>query len=240
MKKPFIHKILVIGAGGTGSALFIPLCRYLSSQAYDGRVVIADGDKYEISNADRQNFSQDFIGDNKAQYQVMVAESVIPSDNITYDLIYVDRFLTKEDINNLVEEHTIVVNCVDNKAARKYVEDRVLELNNAYHICCGNEKTSGQTTITARVNGKLITKSLYDLYPKFNSVDGDRSVMSCEEMAQLPSGGQIIMANMTAAVLALNFIQQIFTDNISCSAVEFMTNWNSFKQIHPIEKVLVR
>lgn len=203
-----IDKVIVLGAGGTGSLLISALARYLNSSGFDGSLVIIDGDAYSNTNVDRQLFGTSAIGQNKAEYQAKVLEAHLP--NFAAKCVtFLAEYVGKDDIETLVTENTVVINCTDNMAARKYVEDKVLTLENGTHICCGNELNTGQVQIHHRKDGKSITPSIYDRIPKFNSTADDRATMSCEELAALPGGGQLIVANMMAATLALMYMIQI-------------------------------
>lgn len=207
------NKIIVLGAGGTGSALLPFLARYLFSQNYKGRLIIVDGDEYSESNLERQLFATKFIGENKAKYQAGLIASHLPT--LADSVEYIDEYLTKDAIEEIINDGTIVINCVDNFAARKYVEDKVVSLNTAAHICCGNELSNGQVQISLRVDGKEITPTIYKAIPKFDSVNDDRAKMSCEELGALPSGGQLVSANLMAGALALNYVIMLFSDNIA-------------------------
>lgn len=199
-----VDKILVIGAGGTGSWLLGPLARYLYSQKFTGKLTIADGDDYTESNLSRQMFGLKFVGENKAAYHAKVLLTQIPE---LEDVIeYLDEYLGKKEIDALVQENVIVINCVDNFACRKYVEDRIQQLDNAIHICAGNELKNGQVQISVRKDGKNVTRPIFEAIPKFNSTNDDRATLSCEDIAKLPSGGQLISANFMAAALALNYL----------------------------------
>lgn len=228
------NKIVVLGCGGTGSILIPSLIRYLYSIEYSGQLIFVDGDKYSDTNITRQIFNLNMVGYNKAHYQAKSAVNQMPC--YEKQVSFIDKFLNQNDINDLVEENTVVFNCVDNKAARKFVEDRVSVLSDAAHICCGNETTFGQVQIHYRKNGVSLTPTIYNSVPEFNSADDDRSKLSCEELAALPGGGQLICANMMAASLALNYFMQItskspvFQDNtwVYCGTTEFDCKTNSF------------
>jgi molybdopterin/thiamine biosynthesis adenylyltransferase len=207
MAKFNIKQVVIVGAGGTGGFLIGPLVRYLGSKGYAGTVLIADGDKYDDGNLDRQNFVAKYVGTNKADYQGAAAKAACP---VMEDKVFTHpHFLSESDFKSLVKEGTVVINCTDNMAARKFAEDRVLALKNAAHICCGNERTHGQVQVSLRLNGEQLTPSIYDRFPEFNSSSDDRTAMSCEDMAKLESGGQIITANMMAASIALNYFVQL-------------------------------
>lgn len=239
MKLDAIKKVVVIGAGGTGSILLPQLIRYLRSRNFRGKLIIADGDAYTMSNAERQLFTLHKVGMNKAQYQAMAIVSQLP--DMKDQVEYLPKYLSSEDITNLVEDHTVVINCVDNNAARKYVEDRCMNLPNAAHICCGNELTTGQVQICLRSDGRTITNTIFKNSPNFANGGEDRAKMNCEDIAALPGGGQLIAANMMAAAIALNFMIQLTSDRplhqggtyMPCEGVAFNCDMNSFQRFDP-------
>lgn len=204
-------KIIVIGAGGTGSMLILPLARYLRAKEFVGELIIADGDKYEPHNAERQAFALSKSGMNKAEYQGLAIGSQLP--DFTKRVSIASKYLAREDVESLISDNTIVINCADNLAIRKYVEDRVASLDDAVHICCGNDLRYGQVQVYVRQNGQDITPSIYKQSPDFNQDLGDRSQLNCEQLAELDTGGQLICANMMAAAIALSYVVQLTGDN---------------------------
>ncbi len=224
-----IDRVVVIGCGGTGSYLAKPLARLIRNLDRHVDLFLADGDSYSHSNMDRQSFAIDAVGKNKAEYQ---AESILKEmDGLNEKIYIVDQFLSEKDINDeVVVEGTMVINCADNNAIRKFAEDAIDKLKDGVHICCGNELRHGQVQVSAKENGERTCRSIYEDAPVFNSTDGDRSAMSCQDLANLPGGGQLISANMMAASLALNYATHILTkkttkrlsvDNV---AFDIMTN----------------
>lgn len=202
-----INKVIVIGLGGTGSILIQPLARFLQSQKFTGKLLLIDGDTYSMSNMDRQLFNPSMINMNKAAFQAALLANYVPG--LKDQIQVLPEYISQLGIEELVDENVVVFNCVDNNAVRKYVEDKCLILNNAIHICCGNELTRGQVQISVRIGGKQVHPSIYAWVPDFANGRDDRSAMSCEEIAMLPSGGQLIIANMMAASLALLKFHQI-------------------------------
>ena len=231
-----IDKILVIGAGGTGSMLISPLARFLLSQRFKGMLIIADGDVYSEDNKTRQNFNSKFVNMNKACYQHDALISQLPEVEPFVD--YIDSFLSKENIDELVDENTLIINCVDNLACRKYCEDRLLQLANGAHLCLGNEKSSGQAQLSLRIDGEQVTPSIYVRSPEFDSTNDDRATMTCEQAATLESGGQTIFANFTSACLALNYVYMLFSRSpiyqggkwVPCGSVFFDCNNQLFER----------
>lgn len=207
MLVPNIKKVIVIGAGGTGSMLLMPLSRYLRSLKFEGILIIVDGDSYSESNAERQLFALSKVGTNKAEYSSMAICSQLP--DFAEQVEFISKYIGKADIKDLVDNFTVVINCVDNNAVRKHVEDRCLKLNDVAHICCGNELSTGQVQMSLRRNGKQVKPSIYKQSPVFENGNEDRSEMDCEAIAKLPGGGQLIGANMMAASIALSYMIQL-------------------------------
>lgn len=218
-----IENIFVIGAGGTGSFLIPALARFLFSQNFNGVLTIIDGDKYEEKNADRQLFSKAMLNTNKAEYQCMAIESQLP--NVPFELEYIDEYLSEEDVKTTIPNGSVVINCADNHAIRKYVEDHIQSLEHGIHICCGNEFRDGQV----QVSGLSELPSIYEKYPEMNTTDGDISTMSCQEISALPSGGQLIAANMMAAAIGLNYFIRVFDGKVPWThCVEYDVLNNNF------------
>jgi len=227
-----VKRILVVGAGGTGSILLPQLARLLLLAENMPELHIADGDSYSESNITRQNFALQYVGENKAKYQAELLVFQMP--NIAEKIFYHDEYLSKADIDELVIDGTIVVNCVDNLAARKYVEDVVCKLDNGAHICCGNELRHGQVQISGRKAGVQFAPTIYERNPDWNSINDDRAEMTCEQIATLPSGGQVICSNMTAASIALNFVYQLMFARRSipnCDQVNFTIIDNGYEKL---------
>lgn len=227
-----VKRILVVGAGGTGSILLPQLARLLLLTENMPELHIADGDSYSESNITRQNFALQYVGENKAKYQAELLVFQMP--NIADKIIYHDRYLSKADIDDIVIDGTIVINCVDNLAARKHVEDAVCKVDNGAHICCGNELKHGQVQISGRKKGVQFAPTIFERNPEWNSTDDDRSEMTCEQIATLPSGGQVICSNMTAASIALNFVYQLMFARRSipnCDQVNFTIIDNGYEKL---------
>ena len=117
-------RIYVVGCGGTGSFLVPHLCRLANwFDAADKRVSITliDFDRIEEKNLYRQNFCQAELGYNKAQalavrYKAMFPKLTIGAIEHQASAISLDR-----------STPTVIVGCVDNAAARKSIEELMIE-----------------------------------------------------------------------------------------------------------------
>lgn len=189
--------IKVIGAGGIGTHLVGPLCRYLDNSQEPWHVVVLDGDRYESRNASRQQFRRT---GNKAE--VTVGELREQFSRIEIEAKPV--FLTEDNVFVHVEEGDIVFACVDNHATRRLLSEHCATLSDVTLISGGNTYADGNAQIYMRRADKDLTPPLTYLHPEIaNPRDRNPSDMSCEELAQAGSP-QLIFTNLTAAALMLN------------------------------------
>lgn len=105
-------RALVIGAGGLGSAALL----YLASAGV-GRIVIADGDKVDLTNLQRQIVhGEDAIGTNKAASAARTLRRI--NSSITIEAV---GQRLDQDLREFVAEAEVVLDCSDNFATRHAV-----------------------------------------------------------------------------------------------------------------------
>lgn len=103
--------VLIIGIGGLGN----PAAQYLAASGV-GHLTLADGDKVELSNLQRQILFKDSdIGNNKAE----TAKSVLIHHGITIDTI--DHFLNDEELNQVIQKVDVILDCTDNFNTRSAI-----------------------------------------------------------------------------------------------------------------------
>ena len=101
---------LVVGAGGLGSAALL----YLASAGI-GRISIADGDKVDLTNLQRQIVHrEDTVGMNKA----LSAQQQLKSFNSTISVDAIQERLSGQALDGAVRRADIVLDCSDNFATR--------------------------------------------------------------------------------------------------------------------------
>jgi len=196
--KKEIKDVVVVGAGGVGTHLLLPLCRYLDSLNWKGSLTILDGDTYSESNAARQHFRQP--GSNKAEASAAFLKEFFPTRFIEGR----GQFLSPDNAFLLVREGDIVFSCVDNHATRKTLSDHCGTLKDCLLISGGNEFSDGTVQVYIRRNGVDKTPPLTHLHPEIETPQ-DRSPheMGCEELAR-EGEPQLIFANLAVASLMLN------------------------------------
>lgn len=103
-------RVLIVGAGGLGC----PVGLYLAAAGV-GRITVADGDRVELSNLQRQ------IGHETARIGEYKAESLkarmLALDPAVQVNAY-NRWLTEDNVSELLASADIVVDCSDNFATR--------------------------------------------------------------------------------------------------------------------------
>ncbi len=155
-------KIVIIGAGGTGSFAAQGIARLVFELKEHGRSVemlIVDPDRVELGNIPRSNFCSAEIGKFKAQ---TLAErlALAWSLQVCYSNEHFDSENHLKQEANTYRQLTVLVGCVDNHRARldihRALEEsegyRSSEAANTWWIDGGNGKFSGQVLIgsTAR------------------------------------------------------------------------------------------
>jgi len=146
--------VLVVGAGGLGS----PVITYLASAGV-GKIIVADGDTIELSNLNRQFLhSIHDIGKNKAES----AEATAGSINGVSTIISISKYLTREELDQLLVNVDCVINCVDSYEVRKEV---------------------GRACLRARV--PLVEAGVRDLYGWILCIDNDHACLECAGIRDL-------------------------------------------------------
>lgn len=114
-EKIFDDKVLIVGAGGLGSPIALAL-----AMSGVGTIGFVDSDKVEISNLNRQILhSISRIGMPKAESAKMYLNKLNSNLNICP---YVEN-LTKENVNEIIEDYDLVVSAVDNIQTRYLIND---------------------------------------------------------------------------------------------------------------------
>lgn len=103
-------KVLIVGAGGLGS----PAAYYLAAAGV-GQITLVDDDEVDLSNLQRQILHNSArVGLNKAQSGQMTLQELNP-------LIQIEPLaqrLSDEDLDRLMPQHDLVLDCTDNFATR--------------------------------------------------------------------------------------------------------------------------
>ncbi|MFZ2657680.1 MAG: ThiF family adenylyltransferase [Victivallales bacterium] len=216
-------KLIIIGLGGIGGALAEPMARYLAHGDRDRRqILLVDGDRYEIKNADRQRVSCDEIGQHKADSWAKRLSRMFPE----LDIKSVTDYVTPANIQRMIQAGDTVMLCVDNHATRNLVQEHMLRLRDATLISGGNDHTDGNVQIFLKKKGRVLTAPITKHHPEIQFPRDKRpDEIGCdEEIAESP---QLIFTNFMAASLMMNVFYRIIQDPApSYSEVYFDINMN--------------
>ena len=200
-------KIILIGAGGTGSDLIVRLAKLhrqliaLDSPGLD--VTVYDPDYVSETNVGRQHFSPSSIGLNKAI-------ALVHSVNLAYSLSW-QSIPRTFDVQNIepMRGTDIVITAVDKASFRA-------ELATAFHhwssstlwLDTGNGSDSGNVVLGHlgyRGEGEKRLPNVFDLWPELGAMqaaDDDAPSCSAEESIQRQSWP----VNQTASLLAAEIL----------------------------------
>lgn len=176
--------IVVIGTGGTGGAFLARFCQFLCGQDKKNySLTICDGDTVEKKNIQRQPFTYEDIGRNKAEVL-----SEIFNDMYDLDVRFADHYIDDDDdVNDLFDSYDyrqvlILIGTVDNHAAR-------LEMDKFFRACkvpiiyidSGNEYSHGQVVFAVKnAKGQIISPPVADYFPEVLLGGVSRKDESCE------------------------------------------------------------
>ena len=225
--------INIIGLGGIGSILSDSISRFLNYKSTLSiyKVTLVDGDSYETKNHERQTFEVE--GSNKAETKKEELKGRYR--NIIFSSI--PKFVTKENISQIIKEESINLLCVDNHKTRKVVSDYCSELKDITLISGGNEITEGNIQIFVKNGGEKVTPSLTDYHPEIdNPQDKSPEEKSCQELQQ--SEPQLYFTNLMVSCYMCCALYNTMNENHQYSEVYFdITTMKADSKIRKIKEV---
>ncbi len=205
------YSIIVIGAGGTGTYFLKEFSRFLSgkSDLPVASLTIFDGDTVEHKNLERQAFTEDDLGQNKA---AVMAEVLNSSFDLNWEAVG-EYLLKPGQLKEEVGTGTvpIIIGCVDNHACRLVVEEYVSSVENCFYLDSANEFDTGEVIFSYRVKNKQISPCRSHYFPKIREKSKARNEISCEELNNVAP--QHIATNMAAGNILLTEVCALF-DNL--------------------------
>jgi len=210
-------RVLVVGAGGTGSAVVMGL-PYLDQamrvwgHAHGLEVVMMDADTVSETNCIRQPFSASDIGQNKATVLINRINLFWGTQWTAMPNHFDERFLNRY----FDWRPDVLIGCVDTRAARKAIEGsftRVLS-STCYWLDLGNNAASGQYVLGQPLNARnrrkaVRLRTVSELYPEvIDTKAGEDPLPSCSVLEALERQEPFI--NQTLAASALAMLAQLF------------------------------
>lgn len=131
-------RVLVIGAGGLGSAVL----HYLAAAGI-GRLGIADSDIVSLSNLQRQVlYTEKDLGHPKAECAARRVKLINSNTNTD---VY-NFYITVENASQIIKEYDLTVDCSDNYPTR-YLVDKICREFSIPFIYGSAEQTQGQVSV---------------------------------------------------------------------------------------------
>lgn len=207
--------VLVVGAGGNGSAVFLHLPylhQALRVWGHGGlNVTMADGDLVSETNCVRQPFAAADVGLNKA---VVLVNRV----NLFWGLHWhaFPQHFRRDLLKDQGTHPQIIISCVDTRAAREAIAHAVTRPSNrtAYWLDLGNNATSGQYVLGQPLNQRNGRKgsrlrTVVELYPEIAAAEiGEDALPSCSAVEALER--QEPYVNHVLATSALAMLARLF------------------------------
>lgn len=177
--------VMLIGAGGNGSAMLTHLARIHTALVRGGfhphglQVSVFDPDVVTSANLGRQMFAPHDLGQNKA-------EALVSRCNLFFGTRW-DAYPIKFNTGTIgyVGKMPIAVSCVDTIAARRSIH-RVIRKWHGYWMDLGNAQTAGQVVLGETegdfkkgTERKMRLPHLFDLYPKTKTQKDRKTEPSC-------------------------------------------------------------
>ena len=156
--------VLVVGAGGLGSAALLALaCLGI------GHIGIVDNDIISATNLPRQIiYGIKDVGKGKA----ITAKKVLKAKNPDIDVKIYPYRLDEKNARRIIKKYDIVLDCTDNFKSKFLINDTCVKLKKPF-VCAGVMDYKGQ--IMTIIPGSKDFKSLFDELPKYDPND-DKSV----------------------------------------------------------------
>jgi hypothetical protein len=215
-------QLILIGCGGTGSAVAEALARLLAYHK-DGckEIILIDGDKFEEKNQERQMFSPKFMGKNKAEAlreRLDFIQKVITVPTYINAVDFQDVIL--DGIKDVKKKNLLIVMAVDNVATRLDLITALDESKAANFVLIdpGNGLDDGTVETSIKQKGKWITPHPFDKRPEMRNPK-DRIPGGCA--AEAPSTPQLLVANFGAANQVLQVVQALLDDQKFCEDLRF-------------------
>ncbi|MGC9225403.1 MAG: PRTRC system ThiF family protein [Terracidiphilus sp.] len=205
-------RVLVVGAGGTGSAITMGLPYLDQALRVWGRfagldVVLMDADTVSETNCIRQPFSISDIGQNKATVLINRINLFWGTRWRAEPAYFGERTLDR--VNDTSPD--LLIGCVDTRAARSIIARALTNTSNrtAYWLDLGNNAASGQFVLGQPLNGRNRRKAerlrtVSELYPEIiNAEAGEDPLPSCSGVEALDRQEPFINQTLASAALAM-------------------------------------
>jgi molybdopterin/thiamine biosynthesis adenylyltransferase len=222
-------KVILIGAGGTGSYVLPSLLRLLVQYNYRkshaellDKVEIVDGDNVERKNLYRQHLSVNDVEKNKADLMAIRYIKHFESLKISSYPFYVEDV---DELVDLLEENCIIISCGDNDYLRRIIYGAFKKFSNITWIDSGNEEFSGQVILGMKRKRRKILPTICDIWPELqkakNDVVRDTGCSNLELNEADTESKQQLATNFQAASCIISLLDSVLRDAVKVRQIDF-------------------
>ena len=158
-------KVIIVGAGGLGS----PVAYYLAAAGV-GTITIADGDRVDLSNLQRQILH---TTDDLGRPKVESAREKLLRLNPDITINTIQEFLTPETAPGIFKDYDFVLECSDNFQTKYLVSDACVAVGKPFSL--GGIRMLGGQTMT-HVPGSACYRCLFPVEPDPATVPNSSTV----------------------------------------------------------------
>ena len=193
------ERVILIGCGGIGSQLLVPLCRYLGHRPEPRPLlVLVDGDIFEAGNRSRQLVPSGALGTNKAEALAQ------PARDHGLAVAVVPTHVDEDNVGQLVRERDLVLLAVDNHPTRALVDRHLARLDDATLISGGNDETDGNVQLVRRRDGRSIDGHLVEIHPEIGEIPAIEVAPGDGCLVHVAERPQLVVTNLMVAAAMLN------------------------------------
>jgi hypothetical protein len=204
-----VTSVKVIGLGGVGGIVARYGAMFLASFGRAVRLVLIDGDRFELSNATRMYFSGH---GNKAE--VTRADLLPRFADSPLSVIAVPEYVTPENAGRLVRDGDLVILAVDNHATRKLVSGHcAARLRDVCLISGGNDGV-GQDG-----SGRLLRGTYGNVQFYLKRGGQERSPSLTRYHVEIDRPGDKLPTDVSCTELVASVPQLLFTNLATASAL---------------------
>lgn len=150
--------VLIVGMGGLGN----PVSMYLTAAGV-GRIIVADGDKVDITNLQRQVlFNENDVDHNKADSAV----EKLQKNNPDVDFEIIDEMLDEELAQFYIPQVDVVIDCTDNIATRYLINRLCVEFQKPFVVGAATGFDGQQLVIDPRKEDSACYQCLFPISEK--------------------------------------------------------------------------
>jgi molybdopterin/thiamine biosynthesis adenylyltransferase len=232
-----VSRVTLIGCGGIGGHLAVPLCHFLHAERHAAHVTLVDGDVYEASNGSRMRFRR-LEGKAVALARDLAAEF---GDLLTVEPR--EEYVTPANVTTVVESGDVVFLAVDNHRTRQVLDAHCATLFDVTLISGGNDGvedgaagTFGNVQIVRRAGGRALTNTLGCFHPEIaRPADRSPGEPSCDALVET-GAPQLLFTNLAVASAMLNTFWAVLHGAPAYEEVYLDIGKN---RVVPVERALV-